>query len=117
MVGNLIIPLTTEYISKKLDLPLAGEKYHKCLHFKEKAWNFFLKMNRKGAFDRTKGIHREWFNEPWAELVLIIQKNFTCNRGHSVAHIYYVKLLQRIKGEVKINLPYLFSWNLIKIIE
>jgi len=53
---------------------LTGENYHEGLHFKEKAWNLFLEKKTKGAFDRTKGIPREWFNEPWGELVLIIQK-------------------------------------------
>lgn len=72
MVGNLVIPLTPEFISQALDLPLIGEHYHKGLHFKEKAWSFFLEKNKKGTFDRTKGILREWFNEPWGELVLII---------------------------------------------
>ena len=65
MVGNLIIPLTLEYISQALDVPLTGENYHKGLHFKEKAWTFLLEKNKKGTFDRTKGIPREWFNEPW----------------------------------------------------
>lgn len=96
---------------------MTGENYHKGLHFKEKACTFFLENNRKGAFDRTKGIPKECFNEPWGELVLIIQKLFTCDRGHSVAHLYHVRLLYHIKGEVKINLPYFFSRNLIKMIE
>lgn len=49
-----------------------GENYHKDLHFKEKAWTFFLDKNRKEAFERAKVIPREWFNEPWGELVLFI---------------------------------------------
>jgi len=65
MIGNLIIPLTQEYVSQALDLSLIGENYHKGLHFKEKAWAFFLEGNKKGDFDRTKGIPKEWFNEPW----------------------------------------------------
>ena len=36
-VGEIIVPVTQEYLSKALDLPLIGEKYHKGLHFKEKA--------------------------------------------------------------------------------
>ena len=90
MVVNLIIPLTPEYISQALDLPLKEENYHKGLHFKEKAWTFFLEKKRKGTFDRTKGIPREWFNEPWGELVLVIQKFLTCDRGYSVAHLYHI---------------------------
>lgn len=117
MVGNLVIPLTPEFISQALDLPLSGEQYHKGLHFKEKGWTLFLDKNRKGSFDRTKGIPREWFNEPWVELVLIMQKFFTCDRGHNVVHLYHVRLLQHVKGEVKINLPYFFSKNPIKMIE
>ena len=92
-VGEIIVPVTQEYLSKALDLPMLGEKYYKGLHFKEKAWTFFLEKNRKGTFDRTKGIPREWFNEPWRELVLIIQKFLTCDRGYSVAHLYHVRLL------------------------
>ena len=91
-VGYVIIPVTQEYLSQALDLPMIGEKYHKGLHFKEKAWTFFLEKNRKGTFDRTKGIPREWFNEPWGELVLVIQKFLTCDRGYSVAHLYHGRL-------------------------
>jgi len=76
-----------------------------------------LEKNRKGTFDRAKGIPKEWFNEPWGELVLIIHKFFTCDRGQSVAHLYHVRLLQHIKEEVKINLPYFFFCSLIKMIE
>jgi len=117
MVGNLIIPLTPEYIFQALDIALTRENYHKGPHFKEKSWTFFLEKNRKGSFDRTKGISREWFNERWGELVLIIKKPFTCDRGHSVAYLYHVKLLQHIKREEKINLSYLFFRNLIKMIK
>lgn len=116
-VGDVIIPVTQEYLSQALDLPMIGEKYYKGLHFKEKAWTFFLEKNRKGTFDRTKGIPKEWFNEPWAELVLIIQKFLTCDRGYSIAHLYHVRLLQHIKGEDRINLPYFLYRSLLKMIE
>lgn len=116
-VGNLIIPVTQEYIFKALDLPLIGKNYHKGLHFKEKAWNLFLDKNKKGTFDRAKDIPREWFNEPWGELLLIIQKFFACDKGQSMAQLYHVRLLQHIKGGVKINLPYFFFQSLIKMIE
>jgi len=96
---------------------MLGEKYHKGLHFKEKAWTFFLEKNRKGTFDRTKGIPREWFNEPWGELVLVIQKFLTCDRGYNTVHLYHVRLLQHIKGEVRINLPYFLYKSLVKMIE
>ena len=66
MVGSLHIPLTPKSISKALELPSLGELYHKGLHFKDKGWIFFLDKNRKGYFDRSTGIPREWFNEPWA---------------------------------------------------
>ena len=36
-VGDVIIPVTQEYLSQALDLPMIGEKYYKGLHFKEKA--------------------------------------------------------------------------------
>ena len=109
--------MTQEYLSQALDLLMIGEKYHKGLHFKEKAWIFFLEKNRKGTFDRTKGIPREWFNEPWGELVLVIQNFLTCDRGYSVAHLYHVRLLQHIKGEDRINLPYFLFKSLLRMIE
>ena len=74
MVGNIAIPLNPEYISEALDLSFSGELYHKGLNFRDKGCTFFLYKNRKGSFDRSKGIPREWFNEPWAELALIVQK-------------------------------------------
>ena len=46
-VGNVIIPVTQEFLSQALDLPMIGENYHKGLHFKEKAWTFFLEKNQK----------------------------------------------------------------------
>lgn len=116
-VRDVIIPVTQEYLSQALDLPMIGEKYHKGLHFKEKAWTFFLEKNWKGTFDRTKGIPREWFNEPWGELVLVIQKFLICDRGYSVAHLYHVRLLQHMKGEDRINLPYFLFRSLLRIIE
>jgi len=100
MVGNLVIPLSLESISRALDLPPSREKYHKGLHLKDKEWTFFLEKNRKGSFNRTKGILREWFNEPWEELVLIIQVFFTCDIRLNVLHLYHIRLLQHIKGEV-----------------
>lgn len=96
---------------------MIGEKYYKGLHFKEKAWTFFLEKNWKGTFDRTKGIPREWFNEPWGELVLVIQKFLTCDRGYSIAHLYHVRLLQHIKGEDRIDLPYFLYRSLLRMIE
>ena len=60
------IPLTPEHIFEALDLSFSRELYHKGLHFRDKGWTFFLDKNRKGSFDRSKGILREWFNEPWA---------------------------------------------------
>ena len=94
---------------------MIGEKYCKGLHFKEKAWTFFLEKNRKGTFYRKKGIPRESFNKPWGELVFIIQNFLTCDRGYSVSHLYHVRLLQHIKGEHRINLPYFLHKSLTKV--
>jgi len=116
-IGELSIPVTQEFLSKALNLPMIGENYHKGLHFKEKAWTFFLEKNRKGTFDRAKGIPREWFNEPWGELVMIIQKFLTCDRQYSIAHLYHVRLLQHIKGDGRINLPYFLYKSLVKMVE
>ena len=71
MVGNIHIYLSPEYISEALDLSFSEELYHKGLHFRDKRWTFFLDKNSKGSFDISKGIPKEWFNEPWVELVLI----------------------------------------------
>ena len=85
MVGSLHIRLTPEYIFEALKFPSSGELYHKGLHFKDKGWTFFLDKNRKGYFDRSKGIPREWFNEPWAELVL--HNNFSPSLQFPIPHI------------------------------
>lgn len=116
-VGELSIPVNSTFISQALEVPLIGEKYHKGLHFKGKGWTFFLEKQRKGTFDGTKGILREWFREPWLELVVIIQKYFTCDNRHSIVYLYHIKLLQHIKGDCKINIPYFFSKSLTKMIE
>lgn len=117
MVGDLHIPLTPKSISEALEFPLSGELYHKGFHFKDKGWKLFLDKSKKGSFDRSKGIPNEWFNEPWAELVLIIQKFFTCDSRHSVVQLYHIRLLQHSKGDIRINLPYFFYRNLMRMIE
>ena len=40
--------------------------------------DLFPGKKRKGPFAKTRGIPRDWLIEPWSELVLIIQKYFTC---------------------------------------
>jgi len=116
-VGDFSIPLNPRFLSKALDLPLTGEEYHKGLHFKEKGWTFFLEKQRKNSFDRSKGIERDWFREPWSKLVLIIKRYFTCGNRHNLVYLYHIRLIQHIKGESKINLLYFFLRSLIKMIE
>ena len=73
-IGEISIPMNQTFLSQALDLPLIREEYHKGLNFKENGWTFFLEKQRKGSFDRTRGILIDWLREPWSELILIIQK-------------------------------------------
>jgi len=93
IVGEISIRLNPTFLSQELDLPLIGEEYHKGLHFKEKGWTFSLEKQRKRSFDETREIPRDWLREPWLELVLIIQKYFTCDNWYSVVYLYHIKFL------------------------
>lgn len=55
--------------------------------------------------------------EPWEEMVLIIKKDFTCHERYKIVHLYHIKFLQHIKGDCKLNLPYLFSRSLVKMVK
>lgn len=64
-VGEIPISVNPTFIPQALELLLIREEYHKGLHLKEEGWTFYLEKQRKGTFDRTKGILRDWIKEPW----------------------------------------------------
>ena len=43
---------------------------------------------------------------PWDEVVYIIQKFITCEGRFRIVYLYHIKLLQHLKGECEINMPY-----------
>ena len=52
---------------------------------------------------------------PWDEVVYIVQKFITCEGRFSIVYLYHIKLLQHLKGECEINMPYFLLQSLTKM--
>ena len=62
-----------------------------------------------------KGIPRSWLVHPWDEIVYIIQKFITYEGRFSIVYIYHIKLLQHLRGDCEINMPYFLLQSLSKM--
>jgi hypothetical protein len=60
-------------------------------------------------------VPRSWLQHPWDELVYIIQKFVTCEGRFSIVYLYHIKILQHLKGEKILNMPYYFLKSLSKM--
>ena len=52
---------------------------------------------------------------PWDEIVYIIQKFITCEDRFSIVYLYHIKILQHLKGDCEINMPYFLLQSLSKM--
>ena len=114
-VGNLQIRLSEDVLAQVTGLPQQGERFFKTKQFKEKVWIPFLCRSRAGSVNWKKGIPRSWLIHPWDEIVYIIQKFVTCEGRFSIIYLYHIKLLQHLKGECEVNIPYFLLQSLTKM--
>ena len=115
VVGNLHFRLSEDILAQIIGLPQQGERFFKTKQFKEKAWIPFLCRSRAGSVNWKKGIPRSWLVHPWDEIVYVIQKFITCEGRFSIVYLYHIKLLQHLKGECEINMPYFLLQSLTKM--
>jgi hypothetical protein len=52
---------------------------------------------------------------PWDELTYLIQKFITCEGRFSIIYLYHIKLLQHLRGDYEINMPYFLLQSLSKM--
>jgi hypothetical protein len=114
-VGNLTIRITEDSLAFVTGLPQIGERYFKTKHFKDKSWVPFISRSRVAAVNWKKGIPRSWLVHPWDELAYLIQKFITCEGRFSIIYLYHIKLLQHLRGDCEINMPYFLLQSLSKM--
>jgi hypothetical protein len=67
------------------------------------------------AVNWKKGIPRSWLIHPWDELAYLTQKFITCEGIFSIIYLYHIKLLQHLKSDCEINMPYFLLQSLSKM--
>jgi hypothetical protein len=96
-------------------LPQEGEIYFKRKKFKEKSWMSFLCRSRETTVNWKSGIPRSWLVHPWDEVAYVIEKFITCEGVYSIIFLYHIRLLQHLKKEKEMNMPYFFLNSLSKM--
>jgi hypothetical protein len=114
-VGNFILRITEDSLAVVTGLPQIGERYFKTKHFKDKSWVPFISRSRVASVNWKKGIPRSWLVHPWDELAYLIQKFITCEGRFSIIYLYHIKLLQHLRGDCEINMPYFLLQSLSKM--
>jgi hypothetical protein len=114
-VGNFTLRVTEDSLALIIGLPQTGEKYFKTKHFKDKSWVPFISRSRVASVNWKKGIPRSWLVHPWDELAYLIQKFITCEGRFSIIYLYHIKLLQHLRGDCEINMPYFLLQSLSKM--
>ena len=80
--------------------------YFKTKQFKDKSWPPFISRSRAVSVDWKKGISRSWLIHPWDGIDYIIQKFVTCEGRFNIVYLYHIKLMQHLKNDREINMPY-----------
>jgi hypothetical protein len=114
-IGNLTIRISEDIIAQVTGLPQTGERYFKTKYFKDKSWASFVSRSRVATVNWKKGIPRSWLIHPWDELAYLIQKFITCEGRFSIIYLYHIKLLQHLKSDYEINIPYFLLQSLSKM--
>jgi hypothetical protein len=114
-IGNFTLRVNEDSLALVIGLPQTGEKYFKTKHFKDKSWVPFISRSRVSSVNWKKGIPRSWLVHPWDELAYLIQKFITCEGRFSIIYLYHIKLLQHLKGDCEINMPYFLLQSLSKM--
>jgi hypothetical protein len=114
-VGNLTIRISEDIIALVTGLPQTRERYFKTKHFKDKSWASFISRSRVAAVNWKKGIPRSWLIHPWDKLAYLIQKFITCEGRFNIIYPYHIKMLQHLKGDCEINMPYFLLQSLSKM--
>jgi hypothetical protein len=114
-IGNFTLRVTEDSLALIIGLPQTEEKYFKTKHFKDKSWVPFISRSRAASVNWKKGIPRSWLVHPWDELAYLIQKFITCEGIFNIIYLYHIKLLQHLRGDCEINLPYFLLQSLSKM--
>jgi hypothetical protein len=114
-IGNFTLRVNEDSLALVIGLPQTGEKYFKTKHFKDKSWVPFISRSRVSSVNWKKGIPRSWLVHPWDELAYLIQKFITCEGRFSIIYLYHIKLLQHLRGDCEINMPYFLLQSLSKM--
>ena len=114
-IGNFTFSLSEDILAQIIGLYHKGERFFKTKQFEEKAWVPFLCKSRAGSVKWKKGVPKSWLIHPWDEVAYTIKKFLTCEGIFSIIYLYHNKLMQHLRVDCEINIPYFFVQSLSKM--
>ena len=113
-VGILHVPISPDSISQATGIPRTGEEWFKATKFDLKICDDYLKTGHVGI-NMTIGIPRTCLKYNYSNLLIVIQKYFTCEGRFHTIYMYHFKLLIHFTGKKMIDIPFYLFRNLGKM--
>ncbi len=92
-IGDIKLTITESMITEATELPRNGEKWFKSKGINSKDWNVFLKNPNMDTMVYKKGIPSTTLKNKWRNLLLVLQKFFTCEGMFGKMYFYHVRMM------------------------
>lgn len=113
-IGVLELLVSPKVVSLVIEIPRGQEKWFKNFKFKMAPCRIFLKLEFLDT-DLTKVVPRGYVKYVFANLLLCIQRYFTCEGRYHKVYPYHFKLRLHFTGIISLDLPFFLFRSLGKM--
>lgn len=115
-IGYVKFNITKSLIVEATKLPRSGEKWFKNRGIDGEDWKLFLKNPNMDTTIFWKCIPSTILKIKWRNLLLVLQKFFTCEDQFGCIFSYHIRIMINFLKEHQMSLPYLLLHSLKKML-
>ena len=113
-VAELTVRVSEDIISSIFKLPLDGERWFKKDKVDEQAINQFLQQDNPKP-NWSTGLSAKHLEDHWKTVMIAVREYITCEGRYEHIYRFHMRFLLHLTGQNRMNLPYFFIKDLIKI--
>jgi hypothetical protein len=114
VVGKVLIHVTEHSIRTTCRLSMYGERWWKKEEMPMQFVNQFLLPEHQDP-NWSQGIPQSWLKKEWKTALMVIHRYITCEGCFSFVHLYHIRLLMHLNGDIPLCLPFFLLKILTKM--
>jgi hypothetical protein len=114
VVGKVLIHVIEHSIRTTFRLSVYGERWWKKEEMPMEFLNKFLLPEHRNP-NWIQGIPQSWMKKEWKTALMVIRRYITCEGRFSLVHIYHIRFLMYLNGDIPLCLPFFLLKSLSKM--